>query len=108
MKKEDKNQLKPLNYGDASGLPKSGKGDKVAVRVRGPDNRAKASNVFFDNRIDLITIEELASNIGVSSKTVQNWVALRSIPFLRVGRRTLFRAEKIDLWLQTKEFEPCP
>ena len=75
------------------------------MRVRGAHKRTKASDVFFENRINLITIEELANYIGVSSKTVQNWVAPRSIPFLRIGRKTLFRRERIDSWLQTKEFE---
>ena len=90
-----------------SGLPKFRKRTKVGGRVRSAPKRTKASDVFFDNRINLITIEELANYIGVSSKTVQNWVALRSIPFLRIGRKTLFRRERIDSWLQTKEFEPC-
>ena len=64
----------------------------------------KPQAVFFDN---LISIEELADYIGVSQKTIRNWVALRSIPFLRIGRKTFFRYEKLNSWLQTKEFEPC-
>ena len=64
----------------------------------------KKSDVFFDN---LITIEELAHYIGVSQKTIRNWISLRSIPFLRIGKKTFFRYEKISSWLQTKEFEPC-
>ena len=64
----------------------------------------KKSDAFFDN---LITIEELADYIGVSQKTIRNWVALRSIPFLRIGRKTFFIQNKICRWFQTKEFEPC-
>ena len=62
------------------------------------------SGEFFEN---LITIEELADYIGVSQKTIRNWISLRSIPFLRIGKKTFFRYEKISSWLQTKEFEPC-
>ena len=61
-------------------------------------------DAFFDN---LITIEELADYIGVSQKTIRNWISLRSIPFLRVGKKTFFSFEKINGWLKTKEFEPC-
>ena len=64
----------------------------------------KKSDAFFDN---LIRIEELADYIGVSQKTIRNWISLRSIPFLRIGKKTFFRYEKISSWLQTKEFEPC-
>ena len=64
----------------------------------------KKLDAFFDN---LITIEELADYIGVSQKTIRNWVALRSIPFLRIGRKTFFIQNKICRWFQTKEFEPC-
>ena len=64
----------------------------------------KKLDVFFDN---LITIEELADYIGVSQKTIRNWVALRSIPFLRIGRKTFFYFDRLDKWFQTKEFEPC-
>ena len=62
------------------------------------------SGEFFEN---LITIEELADYIGVSQKTIRNWVAMRSIPFLRIGRKTFFTTGKLCHWLQTKEFEPC-
>ena len=62
------------------------------------------SGEFFEN---LITIEELADYIGVSQKTIRNWVAMRSIPFLRIGRKTFFYFDKLDKWFQTKEFEPC-
>ena len=64
----------------------------------------KKLDAFFDN---LITIEELADYIGVSQKTIRNWVALRSIPFLRIGKKTFFIQSKICRWFQTKEFEPC-
>ena len=72
------------------------------IKARSSSN--KKLDAFFDN---LITIEELADYIGVSQKTIRNWVAMRSIPFLRIGRKTFFYFEKLDKWFQTKEFEPC-
>ena len=72
-------------------------GDKICYQK-------KPQAVFFDN---LITIEELADYIGVSQKTIRNWISIRSIPFLRIGKKTFFRYEKLNSWFQTKEFEPC-
>ena len=78
--------------------------DAGSVRIVSRSSNDKKSDAFFDN---LITIEELADYIGVSQKTIRNWISLRSIPFLRIGKKTFFRFEKISGWLQTKEFEPC-
>ena len=74
------------------------------ARIASRSSKNKKLDALFDN---LITIEELADYIGVSQKTIRNWVAMRSIPFLRIGRKTFFYFEKLDKWFQTKEFEPC-
>ena len=77
-----------------------------SATIKSPFLKPKAleKEELFDN---LITIRELADYIGVSPKTVQNWVAYRTIPFVRVGGKTRFRRSRIETWLQTKEFEPC-
>ena len=54
-----------------------------AVKTGQPE----ASGLLFDN---LITTKELADYIGVSPKTIQNWVALRSIPFFKDWRENPF------------------
>ena len=77
---------------------------KLNNSILGRSSSDKKLDVFFDN---LITIEELADYIGISQKTIRNWICLRRIPFLRVGKRTFFRFERIKVWLKTKEFEPC-
>ena len=76
----------------------------VKLKKAGDSVSLSEKDMFFDN---LITIEELADYIGVSQKTIRNWISLRSIPFLRIGKKTFFRYEKINSWFQTKEFEPC-
>jgi excisionase family DNA binding protein len=55
-----------------------------------------------------LTVEELAGALGIAPKTVRNWVALRRIPFLRLGGKTRFRRRSIEAWLERKEFNPCP
>ena len=56
---------------------------------------------------NLVTVEELAGALGIAPKTVRNWVALRKIPYLRVGGKTRFRRRSIEAWLERKEFNPC-
>ena len=98
-----KNQLE-LNFDKPCSQPL--KNSSGQTKIKTPDLKEQTSEKkpLFDN---LITIKELADYIGVSPKTVQNWVAYRTIPFMRIGRRTLFRKSRIETWLQTKEFEPC-
>ena len=56
---------------------------------------------LFENRI--VSVEELSRELGLAPKTIRNWVAKREIPFLRIGRRTMFRLASIEAWLQKKE-----
>jgi len=58
---------------------------------------------LFEN---LLTVEELAESLRVAPQTIRNWVAARSIPFVRVGRKSMFLRESIVRWLQEKEQTP--
>jgi len=60
---------------------------------------------LFDN-FDLMSVEDLAGSFGLAPKTVRNWVAKRQIPFVVVGRRTMFRRRSIEAWLERKERKP--
>lgn len=66
------------------------------------ENRA----LFFENRIELLTVEELAGELGLAPKTIRNYVARRCIPFVKIGRRTMFRLKSIEAWLERKEKKP--
>ena len=59
---------------------------------------------LFDNLID---VENVAEVLGVAPKTIRKWVSIRFIPFVRVGRRVMFRPKSIELWLNRKEEKPC-
>lgn len=63
------------------------------------------SKAFIENGIELLTVDQLADALGYAPKTIRNWVARRSIPFVKVGRRTMFRLESISAWLKKKEFK---
>ena len=44
----------------------------------------------------LLSIREFASELGLSPRTVQQWVWLRRVPFVRVGRAIRFRRETVQ------------
>ena len=60
---------------------------------------------LFEN-LDLMTVEDLAGSLGLAPKTIRNWVARRQMPFVTVGRRTMFRRKSIETWLEKKERKP--
>lgn len=55
----------------------------------------------------LLTVDDVANVTGFAPQTIRNWVALRQIPFLRIGGKTRFRRRSIEAWLEQKEFNPC-
>jgi excisionase family DNA binding protein len=81
-----------------AGLPALSKEDSIGDKVTKLDPLIE----------NLVTVEELAGALGIAPKTVRNWVALRQIPFLRIGGKTRFRRRSIEAWLERKEFNPCP
>ena len=69
-----------------------------------PERQTLKKERLFDN---LINVENVAEVLGVAPKTIRKWVSIRFIPFVRVGRRVLFRPKSIELWLNRKEEKPC-
>lgn len=45
---------------------------------------------------NLLTTEEFAVALGLSPKTVRQWVWMRRVPFIRVGRAIRFRPETVN------------
>ena len=102
MKKyKDKTQLSLLTRCDGKALSKF----KKRTRIKGVTKNANqiGASTFFDNRINLITVEELATIFRVSPQTIRNWVARRKIPYIQIGRRNLFQQRSLQKWLNQKE-----
>lgn len=55
----------------------------------------------------LLTVEELADAIGITPKTIRNWVSRREIPHVKIGGKTRFRKGSIEAWLSRKEMKAC-
>ena len=97
--KNDTEQLRLLNCGDASELSKFKKRTKInkAGNITGqPDD----SDLLFDN---LISIEELAVIFGLAPQTIRNWIALGKIPHVKIGKRNMFLKRSVQKWLNRKE-----
>ena len=58
---------------------------------------------FFDNQINVITVEELAVFFGLAPQTIRNWVALGKIPHVKIGRRWFFQKRSLQEWINRKE-----
>ncbi len=56
----------------------------------------------------LVTIQEIATYIGLSSHTVYAMVSQRRIPYTKVGRLTKFDPQAIDAWLTKNTVMPVP
>jgi excisionase family DNA binding protein len=57
----------------------------------------------------LISVGEVADVLGVSIQTIYSWVSKGRLPFVKVGRRTLFQPVEIERWIEArsrKENEP--
>lgn len=44
----------------------------------------------------LLTVEEFADAVGLSPKTIRQWVWMRRVPYVRVGRAIRFRRETVE------------
>ena len=100
-KRKDEQQIELLNCGDALELAKFKKRTKLkAVKVFSSKER-KA--VLFDNRINLISVEESAVIFRIAPQTIRNWIAHGKIPYIQIGRRYLFQRSSLQQWLNQKE-----
>ena len=53
-----------------------------------------------------MTVVQVADYIGISRPTVYKYTSSRILPFLRIGRRLLFRVAEIDEWMEAHSEKP--
>ena len=56
----------------------------------------------------LLTIKEVAEYTGLSVHTLYTMVSQRRIPYVKVGRRTMFDVGLLDDWLKQHTVMPMP
>ena len=55
------------------------------------------------SRPELLTVQELAQVLKVSTRTVESMIRLnRAPPFIRIGRARRWRSEDIEAWLSAE------
>jgi len=53
---------------------------------------------------DFLSAPQLASELGVSPRTVQRWHRLREAPpVTRIGRRVYYHRSAVEQWLRSRE-----
>lgn len=50
-------------------------------------------------------VHQTAEATGLSVQTIYTWVSQRRIPFVKVGRRTLFDPKDIKAWIESQKVE---
>jgi len=53
----------------------------------------------------LITVQEAANFLAVSTSTLYGWVYLRRIPFVKVGRALRFEVAELQKFIQANRFQ---
>ncbi|NRA65263.1 MAG: helix-turn-helix domain-containing protein [Pseudobacteriovorax sp.] len=55
----------------------------------------------FEKRFNnLLTKEEIAIELGVSPRTIANWMSSGKIPSVRIGRRNFGLKRDIEIWIE--------
>jgi excisionase family DNA binding protein len=52
----------------------------------------------------LMTVQEAANFLAVSTSTLYGWVYLRRIPFVKVGRALRFELPELQKFIQSNRF----
>lgn len=50
-----------------------------------------------------LSVEEIATHLGISKETVYRWLEREKIPAHRVGRLWKFKASEVDQWIKNGE-----
>lgn len=48
----------------------------------------------------------VAQRYGKSEGTINNWVHLKKIPYIKIGNKALFDVKDLELWEKSRKIEP--
>lgn len=66
-------------------------------------------NVSRDLLAGYLTRDQLASQLGVTVRTLGRWMAQpNGLPYTTLGARTLFRIDAVKEWIASRERRPNP
>lgn len=55
----------------------------------------------------LVTVAEVAEHLGLSPRTVYDWVAAGKMPARRIGNVYRFDLDEIDRWIESRRVGPA-
>ena len=53
----------------------------------------------------LLTVEEAAAYIGISPGTLRNWLSVKRLPYVKIGRLTRVRRMDLDRFIEDNTVE---
>ena len=51
----------------------------------------------------LLDLRQAAQLLGITPRTLQEWVRMRKIPYLKIGKLTKFRLSSLHIWIDAQE-----
>lgn len=54
-----------------------------------------------------LSVEEIATHLGVSRDTVYKWITRKHLPAHKVGKLWKFRTSEVDEWVRSGEASPA-
>jgi excisionase family DNA binding protein len=48
-----------------------------------------------------VSVEQVATHLGVAKDTVYRWIDAKSLPAQRIGRLWKFKLSDVDVWVRT-------
>jgi len=76
----------------------------LPLKLQAMESRGDAEVAYEElNKFPLIDIQEAASRLGISVKTLYAWVHLRKVPYVKVGRLVRFDARDINTWIEKQK-----
>ena len=102
---DSKRQNSDLSKKSSNSKVKEDLPKELEVRTASDESSDKDSEEakFFDNRIGVITVEELAVLFGLAPQTIRNWTAQGKLPHVKIGRRNMFLRRSVQEWVNRKE-----
>ena len=51
-------------------------------------------------------VKELSEYLGIPAGTLRQWVHLKKLPYVKMGKSVKFDLRKIEEWVKEREVEP--
>lgn len=53
-------------------------------------------------KMSLLKLHEISTLLNISSRTIENWIHTKGIPYIKIGRLVRFDYEEVSKWIDSK------